>query len=139
MKCFKEGLKVLIRNVSYNFLFLVSSWKQLLINLKLSYSGVGCSFSIVVFENMIIFISSTMIYHLFRDVFCCFADIVIIKTFFGTFTMANQIKFMRKLCFIFNIKRGTLPWKATSLLILSGNRVFNLFFIDLIIKPTFWP
>ena len=93
----------------------------------------------MVFENMITFISSTMIYHLFRDAFCCFADIVIITTFFGTFTMANQIKFMRKLCFIFDIKTGTLPWKATSLWILSGNRVFNLFFIDLIIKSTFWP
>ena len=90
---------------------------------------------------MRIFISSTVVYHLFGDASCCFADIVIITTFFRTLSMLNQIIFIRKLCFILILKQklNCLPWKGTSVLALSGSRVFNLFFIDLMIKLPYLP
>ena len=47
---FKEGLRALIHNASDNFLFLVLLRKPLLITLKFSYCGQGCSFLIWCFK-----------------------------------------------------------------------------------------
>ena len=81
----------------------------------------------------------TMIYH--PCVSCRFANNVIVTAFFRALSIINQIMLKRKLCFIFNIETETQLsiLKSYTILILSGNRVLNLFFTDLIVNLPFWP
>ena len=132
---FKEGRRVLIHNASDNFLFLVLLRKPLLIILKFSCFGQGCSFSICCFKIWAVlslppwsipfprcilqFRQHNHHYNFLQDIQHGKADHVYADSFLSLI-LKQDLKF--------------LPWKATFVLTLSGNRVLNRFLRESIIK-----
>ena len=91
------------------------------------------------FENMPVYICTCMIFNCFQYSSCSLSDIVFRTISFRTETMVNNIVVMFEFFLSFTWKPviNLHPVKANFLLILVGNKVFILFFLDLMTKSPF--
>lgn len=94
------------------------------------------------FQKMWVYIFACMIINSFQYSLCSLSNIIFRTISFMTCTMVNNIGVMFVLCFILHLKASAklvLRMKATFVLMLLGNKVFIIFFMDLITKSLFLP